>query len=392
MRADAAGDAAATRAWVARAAHAWPEQPAYLQALARLDARAGDTLALAAALERLARLGSGAGVAADSAVRSRAAGGRAGAALAALESATRPLAASTVWASLADSTIFPEGADADPARGLVYVGSIRHRTIYAVDSRGAARDLGLDRAAGVGAVMGVRWDAARGVLWATTVAHPAMANYAPADSSIAALLEVDPSSGRVLGRWDAPAGKAHVLGDLAVAPGGEVYVTDSVQPVVYTLAPGADSLQSFTHPLFRSLQGVAPAGDGVVYLSDYSHGMLRWLPASGEVARLAAPEGATTLGMDGIVLDSGALYGVQNGVQPPRVVRMPLDRTGLRITAVETIDRHVPPADEPTIATVLGDRLIYVANSQWEKYDGKGARRPGTRLAAPVLLQLPLPK
>jgi hypothetical protein len=390
VRAFSAGDMTTVRAHVERAASAWPEQPAYAQSLARIEAAAGDTLALARSLERLAKLGSGVAVLADSAVRALAAGGRTATAYAALERAVAPHARSTVWAMLSDSTIFPEGADADVATGTVYVGSIRHRTIYAVQGDGKTRDLGIRRWPNVGAIMGVRYDARRKVLWATTTALPTMADYAPADSAIAALLEIDPADGRLIARYDAPPDAPHILGDLAVAPAGDVFVTDSQSPIVFRLAPGGRALQAFQHPLFRSLQGIAPARDGIVYVADYSHGMLRWDTATGVVERMAAPAGTTTLGIDGIVLLDGAIYAVQNGVQPPRVVRLSLDPAGRSIRAVETLDRHLPLADEPTIATVMGDQLIYVADSQWEKYDGSGARRPNTVLAKPVLLALPL--
>jgi hypothetical protein len=383
-------DIASARAHLRRAARAWPEQPAYLQALARLDALAGDAAALAGTLDRLAALGAGAAVLADSAVRAVSVKGAAEGALRRLETAIAPLAASALWATLPDSTVFPEGLDADSARGVIYVGSIRHRTIYEVHADGRVRDLELGRHPGVGGIMGVRVDARRGVIWATTAAHAAMTRFAPGDSSIAALLEIDPADGRLIARYDAPPGEPHVLGDLAVGPDGDVYVTDSVSPVVYRLAPGARTLAPFRHPLFRSLQGVAPGAAGIVHLADYSHGLLRWSVAAGTVERLPAPDGVTTLGLDGIVRHGSAIYAVQNGMLPPRVVRVDLDHEGARVTAVTIVDRHLPLADEPTIATVLGDRLIYVANSQWEKYDESGARRPGTALARPVLLALPL--
>ncbi|MGE0441524.1 MAG: hypothetical protein AB7S39_13645 [Gemmatimonadales bacterium] len=39
---------------------------------------------------------------------------------------------------------------------------------------------------------------------------------------------------------------------------------------------------------------------------------------------------------------------------------------------------------------MVGDRFVYVANSQWEKYAEDGSRRPGTVLAQPVLLSVPI--
>jgi sugar lactone lactonase YvrE len=216
-----------------------------------------------------------------------------------------------------------------------------------------------------------------------------MAGYQPADSSIAALLKIRIADGAVVARYDLPYGDGHVLGDLAIGPADDVFVTDSRSPIVYRLAPGAESLTTFEHPLFRSLQGVAPTPDGTaVYLADYSHGLLRWNLATGVVTRLAAPAGTTSLGVDGIVLDGARIFAIQNGAAPARLVRFDLDPSGERIAAVSIVDRHLPLADEPTIATRLGPELLYVANSQWEKYDDRGRRLPGTTVAPTVVLSL----
>jgi hypothetical protein len=84
-----------------------------------------------------------------------------------------------------------------------------------------------------------------------------------------------------------------------------------------------------------------------------------------------------------------SLIAVQNGIAPGRVIRIDLDGQG-HPKAVITIDRHLPVADEPTIGTLVGDRFVYVANSQWEKYQDDGTLKPGARLTAPILLSLPL--
>jgi hypothetical protein len=83
---------------------------------------------------------------------------------------------------------------------------------------------------------------------------------------------------------------------------------------------------------------------------------------------------------------------VQNGVVPARIMRFVLDPAGRRIVRAELLDRNSAVADEPTIGAVVGRRFVYVANSQWEKYDDNGVRKPGIALTAPVLLAAPLPR
>jgi len=392
-RALRAGDTVAAGQAVSRAASAWPTQPGYLMGRAQLSALLGDDAALADALRRLARLEAGAALLSDSAVASRAAMSPAvRAAREDLERRTAPRAGSTPFATIPDTTVWAEGVDADPRTGRLYVGSIRHRTVLELGTGGRVRDLGLGRDSRVGSVMGVRVDPRGGVVWVTTVGLPQMEGFAPADTTIAALLRVRIADGVIERRWDLPAEAAgHVPGDLAIGPRGDVFVTDSRAPVVYRLRLGADTLERLTHPLFHSLQGVAVTPDGAaLYVADYSHGLLRVDLATGTAQRLEDAPGTTSLGLDGIVFYRGAIVGVQNGVSPPRIARFTLSADGRRIVRAEVLDRNLPLADEPTIGTLLGDAFVYVANSQWEKYDDDGRRRPGTALAPTVLLSLRL--
>jgi hypothetical protein len=301
-------------------------------------------------------------------------------------------ARSRVRATLPDSTFWPEGVDVDPRNGRLYVASVRHHTIAEVMPNGATRELLPRGAANVGPIFGVRVDTARNVLWATTSAYSQIPGYLPADSAIAALLEIRLSDGRIVHRWNVPVGAGgRVLGDLAVGVGGDVFFTDSSHPVMYWLHHGIGALDSITSPHFRSLQGMAPTPNGKsLYLADYSRGFFRLDLGTRALTPVDALAGTSVRGCDGIVWYRGSIVAVQNGASPARIVRFTLESSGTRISAAEVIDENAAIADEPTIATVLGDELIYVANSQWEKFDARGARIVARPLRAPILLSLPL--
>ena len=284
VRAFQSGDKATALARAVRAVHAWPVQPAYWSGAAKLAAAANDTAGLGDALAGLTRLTAGASLLADRDVMARSSPG----AIDELRRATADVAASRVTATLADSTIYAEGVDADPVSGTLYVASVRHRTVYEVTRAGAVRDIGLGTAARMGAVLGVRVAPDRVHLWVTITGLARSAVYAPADSSIAALLQVRRADGRVVRRFDVP----------------------------------ADPLERLTHPLFRSLQGLAVTADGrTMILADYSHGLLRVDLASGAVERIADAPGTTSVGVDGLVLVDGTVIGVQNGIEPARITR-----------------------------------------------------------------------
>jgi hypothetical protein len=168
-------------------------------------------------------------------------------------------------------------------------------------------------------------------------------------------------------------------------------MTDSSEPVLYRLRDGADTLDRITHPLFRSLQGMAPTPDGkAIYVADWSHGILRVDLGSREVIRLSDAPGSSSLGCDGIALHNGTIIAVQNGATPRRITRFTLDAAGTGIVRAEVLDRNTAVADEPTLGTVVDGEFVYIANSQWEKHDGSGAPLSGARRMRPVLLVIRL--
>jgi sugar lactone lactonase YvrE len=385
------GDIAVARAEVERAANAWPTQEAYLWGRAVIAARANDTLAVASALDSYAKLGLGRDLKREPSLAGVIGAPALTGVIARHDANRAPLVRGRVRATLPDSSFWAEGVGHDARTGSFYVSSINHRTIVEVRKDGSVRELIARGTKDIGAIFGVRVDPKGGVLWATTSGVPQMGGFTPADTAISALLKIRISDGVIERRWNLPAiPGGHVLGDLAIGPAGDVFLTDSNEPVLYRLAPGADSLTAIRNPAFRSLQGIAPAPDGrALYVADYSHGILRVDLASGSVTRVADAPGSVSLGCDGIAWHRGALVAVQNGVAPARVMRFVLSPDGARFTSAEVIDRN-PAADEPTIGTMVGDEFVYVANSQWEKRDGAGAIKTGAALRKPVLIGVPV--
>lgn len=386
-------DVAVARREVERAAESWPTQPAYLWADAVLAARTGDTATAMHALEAYASLGLGRDLIAEPSVARLTKLPSFSKIVAAHDAHRAPLVHSRELATLPDSTFWPEGVDYDARTHRFYVASVRHRTIAEIRPDGSSRELISRDTHSLGAILGIRVDGTRGVLWATTSGVPQMLGYAPRDSSIAALLRIRISDGAIEKRWDLRAiANGHVLGDLAIGPRGDVFLTDSNEPVFYRLGPDSDTLEALRSPFFHSLQGMAPAPDGRrVFVADYAHGFLSIDLATRVVTRVSDAPGSTSLGCDGIVWDRGTIIAVQNGVTPARIIRLVLDSSGTRFTRVEVLDQNRVVADEPTIGTIAGREFVYVANSQWDKHDAAGKPLAGKTLTAPKLLAVPLP-
>jgi streptogramin lyase len=386
------GEYTAAREQFRRALNAWPMQQAYPRAYASVSARLADTAETVRALTLLADMGLTVELS-DSdftAVRDAPA---VRAVAARLTANAAPLIRSTVAATLVEPDFWPEGISHDAHRGVWYVASVRHRKVARIDRKGGAHDFITEGQDSLWAALGVRADPEHSTLWVTTAAIPQMAGYVAADSGRSGIFAFDLESGKLKARYLLPASAAgHLLGDLVVAPNGDVYATDSRDPAIWKIPRDSTRAEQFLrHPLFRSLQGpvLDPSGK-TLYVADYSVGVLAIELASRAVRALPTPPRSTALGIDGLVWYRGSLIGVQNGVAPARVVRLRLDPAGQRIENVEVLDRHLPLAAEATIGTVWGDRYFYVANSQWEAYDNAGRLKPGVRLEPLRILELRL--
>jgi sugar lactone lactonase YvrE len=368
------------------AAESWPTQQVYLEAAASLAAAARDTADAAAWLERLAALGVGPRIGGDTSFAALAGAAAFDSAAARLRRATDTVTNGRVRLTLADTMFHPEGVAFDARTGRWFVGSVRQRRIVAVERHGASRDFVAPAADGIGGVFGMAVDTERRMLWVATTALPRMMGFTAADSGRVGVFGYDIDTGRLRRRaWLRADSSAHMFGDVVVAPNGDVYASDSQSPWMLKVPVTADTLERFmTHPLFRSLQGMAIARDGrTMFVADYSHGVLRVDLVTRTAAAVRAASGVTLLGIDGLYVHDGALIAVQNGVVPARVMRFCLDGAGTRVHSGEVLDRNPAVAGEPTLGAVVGDSLFYVGSSQWETFDEAGRRRPGTS-ARPV--------
>ena len=308
--------------------------------------------------------------------------------------ALAPCAAQTQGSALltlTDTTLFPEGIVRDSARGRWLLSSVRQRTIVAVDDAGRITPFARDLPADVGAILGMRIDAARGALFAASAAVPPMLRFTASDTVRAEALEFDLTSGALRRRIALPpAARQRVPGDIAIGPDGTLFVADGLAERIYVI-PLQGEIRVITSAFIHSPQGMVFTRDGrALIVADYRHGLIRIPLAGGDtITQIVDGEGRRIQGLDALVWHGDALIATHNGRLPGRVVRIALSPDQRRVadvTVLETLDN----GGEPTLGEVHGDAFIFIANSPWSAFDDAGARKPGTRLARPEIRRLPL--
>jgi len=293
--------------------------------------------------------------------------------------------------TLSDTTLFPEGIVRDSARGRWLLSSVRQRTVVAVDDAGRITPFARDLPPDVGAILGMRIDAARGALVAASGAVPPMLRFTPSDTLRAEVLEFDLATGALRRRIALPAaGRQRVPGDIAIGPEGTLYVADGLAERIYAIPPRGE-IGIITSAFIRSPQGMVLTHDGrTLIAADYRHGLIR-IPLAGSdtIAQITDSAGRRIQGLDALVWHGDALIATYNGRLPGRVVRITLSadqRSIVDFAVLETLEN----AGEPTLGEVHGDAFIFIANSPWSAFDEAGARKPGTTLARPEIRRLPL--
>ncbi len=376
--------------WSERVAVLAPRSTRALYNLACAQALAGDAPAAVALLDRLTRMEVETTAATDpdfEAVRARPEF------QAALERArvldTR-VGTGEIAFTLPEKDLITEGVAHDPQTGAFFVSSVRKRKVVRRDAKGQVSDFTRPED-GLFAAIGLAVDAERRTLWVTSAAAPQMERYRKEDEGKSVLLEYDLDRGRLRRRFDPPGVPRAQLSDIALAPTGDLFVSDPATGRLYVLRRGAASLHVLTEegPI-GSAQGLAPSADGrTLYVADYTQGIVRVDAQSGAATLLPVPADAAVTGIDGLVRDGTSLIGIQNGVRPHRVVRLVLDAAGQRVTALETLERHHPAFDEPTLGTMVDGALHYVANSQYARVREDGTLE-AEKLRPPVILRLRL--
>lgn len=304
---------------------------------------------------------------------------------------TRRIGASEVAWTIHDRMFIPEGVAYDPVTHAFFVSSQYRRKIVRIDPSGAVQDFVSSGRDGLWMVFGIAVDPTRRLLWAVSTAEPAMERFSIADENATGVFAYELPTGKLVRRYDLADRKAaHRFDDLTVAANGRVFASEGGSGAVYTIAPGGTSLDVFVPPgTIQGPNGLTTTPDGRwLYVSDYAGFIFRVDTATKALTRLSAPTNVALYGIDGLAWHNGSLIGIQNGVDPSRVVQLDLTPDGSRISAVRILDMNHPRAAEPTLGVVVGDMYYYVANSF-----GGLLRRPNSvladqPLAEPVILKL----
>ena len=285
-----------------------------------------------------------------------------------------------------DRTLIPEGIAYDAPSRSFFVGSVLQHKVMRVHEDGAIEDF-VGLSGDLDSVLGVAVDAPRRVLY--VVSTNGMADGADAKRRNA-VVAYDVDARRLLQRYEVAG--AQQLNDVAVAPGGRVFTTDSTSGAVYEIAvKGPGPTRAVVPPGgLRGSNGLAPSADGKRLYVAHATGLAVVDLATGELKRVENRTRETVAAIDGLYQWHGELIGVQNVTTPGRVIRITLAPSGDTIAAVHTLlSHHHPLLDEPTTAAPTDHGLFLLAATGVSHYNRKGLVDHPETVPKPTVLRIP---
>jgi len=292
------------------------------------------------------------------------------------------VASAPVAFQIADKTFAPEGIAYDPASKQFFVGSVTHERIVRISPDGKLTPFSKDND-GLHQVLGVAVDAKRRTLYA--VSTNALTRGKPLHNAVMAF---DIGSGKRTALYAIP--DARQLNDVAIAPNGSLYVSDSASGAIWRIAAG--QVAQFIAPgAMGGSNGLVVSPDGRALYVAHSTGVARVDTDSAKVDRLVPPPRQTIAAIDGLYMWNGDLIGIQNITNPGRVIRIRLDQAGTRVASVDTLQSHHNAAfDQPTTGAIAGKSIFVLGTTQLPEYNDKGEVINAPALKKPTVVKIPL--
>ena len=311
-----------------------------------------------------------------------------------IEQMRLPVSTSQRAFMLPEKDLIPEGMAYDPVEDCFYVSSIWKCKIVRIDRQGRIADFTREKQDGLREVLGMEVDARRRILWAVSGVSGKRPDIPDTQQGWGALFKYDLNTGCLIRKYilDDP-GVGHVLNDMALTEGGDVYITDTGTGAIYTVQKKTDRLKLFLEAgAFLFPNGIALGPDDNTLFVASLDGVYKINISDKTFRFLSHSEDVSLYGIDGMYFYNNSLVCVQNGNGLVRISRFFLNKESDTVVNSEILEYRNPDFDWPTTGVISGDEFYYLANAQIRSFDSEGRIFPMDQLQEVVVLKTSLKK
>jgi hypothetical protein len=281
---------------------------------------------------------------------------------------------------LEDNTLIPEGMAYDAPSDSFFVGSIARHKIVRIEPGNDVKDFAVN----LDSVLGLAVDSPRRMIYAVSTSALTAEGRKNRRNSI---VEYEIDSRNLKRRVDIP--NAVQLNDVAVAPGGRVFTTDSGSGAVYEIKAD-NTVRTLAEP------GALPGANGLAASPDAKHlfvahntGIATIDLDSGAIKQLVNDSRETVAAIDGLYQWHGQLIGVQNVTTPGRVILITLSGDGTHIAKVQTmLSHHHNRLDEPTTGAPTDHGFFLLAATGVAHYNDEGKIEAADKVPKPTIVKV----
>ena len=272
---------------------------------------------------------------------------------------------------ITEKDIIPEGVAFDDESRTIYISSTYKRKIVAIKENGTIEDFIKEEQDDIKSVIGMEVDPNTKSLWAVSseamevlpLKHPGERQWR------SSVYQFSLAGGKMIKKYELNKDSVF-LNDLAVGPGGTVYVTESVKNAVYKIMPGSDTLSLYIEPRpYTFINGICISDErGTMYVTS-EQGIISIDIATGVYKLLHSKSDNKALGIDGISFYKNSFIAHQSVA----VSRFYLDENRDTILKVDTLNTG-KEFDGSTTGEVSSSHYYFIVNSQIQSgvdYDKK---------------------
>jgi len=263
--------------------------------------------------------------------------------------------------TITEKDLIPEGVAFDEKTQTIYIGSTYKRKIISIDKNGKVADFIGEGQDDIKSVIGIEVDEKTNSLWAISCEAAEVLPLKNQGSKqwTSSVFQFRLADGKLFGTY--PLDKDSVfLNDLTVADNGKVYVTESMNAIVYVINPGSDRMQELVNlKQFQFLNGICFADlPGYLFVAS-TQGIVRIDLATRQFSLLPEASSLKAADIDGLAFYDNYFIAHQSTA----VTRFYLSPKRDSIVKADTLNSG-KEFDASTTGEVSAGNYYFIVNSQ----------------------------